>query len=124
MSPLQLPQTIALTPGEASYFYFATGMVWRNAHYATCQQPPQPLELGLLLALPILERLGKRLYKRYQAEERRVGKPAGNARPFRLSCEEVAVVTRYVLPAAGVFARPVLGKVQQKSLNLTPYLHF
>lgn len=124
MSPLLLPQTIALERGEALQLYLAVATVWREAMAAPHQQPPQPLALGLLLALPVLQRLGKRLYRVGQAEAGRVGKPSARPRAFRLSGEEVAVLTSHVLPGAGLLARPVLGKVQQKSLNLTPFVIF
>ena len=124
MSPLSLPQTIELQRGEALQLYLALGTVWREANQAPLQQPPQPLELGLLLAMPYLRKLAKRLERVCRAEAEHVGKPARRPRNFRLSCEEVAVVTKHVLPAAGMLARPALGKVQQKSLNLAPYVNF
>lgn len=124
MSSLHFPQTIELERGEAFQLYLAVATVWRDASAAPSQQPPQPLALELLLALPLMNRLGKRLYKVQQAEQRQVGKPRRKPRPFRLSCEEVAVITRHVLPAAALLARSVLGKVQQKSLNLAPYVQF
>lgn len=123
MNLQHLSQTIDLERGEALHLYLAVATVWRDAT-AALSPPPQPLALGLLLALPLLRRLGKRLYRVGQAEARQVGKPARGSRAFRLSGEEVAVLTCHVLPAAGLLARPVLGKVQQKSLNLTPYVNF
>lgn len=122
MSPLVLPQTIELARGEAGQLYWAVAGVWTQACQAPRQLRPVPLEAGLLLALPVLQRLGKRLYAAYQTEIRLVGKPRRRPRAFRLSCEEVVVVMRYVLPCAPVGVMPVLGKVQQKSLNLAPYV--
>lgn len=124
MSPLHLPQTIELVPGEAYLLSLAIGHVWREANEATSAVPPRPLELGLLLALPVLQRLGKRLWRLKEAQEQAVRLGTGRHRPraFRLTCEEVAVVTRHVLPRATCFTAGVLGKVQQKSLNLVAYV--
>lgn len=126
MSPLALPQTIELERGEAYLLGLAIGHVWRAANEATGAEPPRPLELGLLLALPVLQRLGRRLWRAKEAEEvaAQLGTPRHKPRAFRLSCEEVAVVMHYVLPRASFLTAGVLGKVQQKSLNLTPYVNF
>lgn len=126
MSPLNLPQTIELERGEAYLLGLAIGHVWRAANEATGAEPPRPLDLGLLLALPVLQRLGRRLWRVKEGEEAiaRLGKSRRKPRAFRLNCEEVAVVVRYVLPRATSFTAGVLGKVQQKSLNLTPYVNF
>ena len=124
MRPLPFPQTIELERGEAFQLYMAVATVWQNATQAVRQEPPQPLELGLLLALPLMNRLGKRLHKVCESDACQVGKPRRKPRAFHLSCEEVAVVTRHVLPVADLLARPVLGKVQQKSLNLAQYISF
>jgi hypothetical protein len=123
MSTLILPQTIELARGDAWYFYGAVARVWTDAQQAPLQVVPVPLDADLLIALPVLKRLGKRLYTVYQKERHHVGKPPRKPRTFRLSCEEVVVVMRHVLPAAPHGAASVLGKVQQKSLNLTPYVN-
>jgi hypothetical protein len=122
MSTLVLPQTIELARGEAGQLYWVVARVWTDAQQAPLQVVPVPLDANLLIALPVLKRLGKRLYAAYQKEATHIGKPPRKPRTFRLSCEEVVVVMRHVLPAAPHGASPVLGKVQQKSLNLTPYV--
>lgn len=122
MSTLLLPQTIELARGEAGQLYWAVARVWTEAQQAPRQVVPVPVDGALLVALPVLKRLGKRLYARCQKEVSQVGKPSAKPRAFRLSCEEVVVVMRHVLPVAPDGAAPVLGKVQQKSLNLAPYV--
>jgi hypothetical protein len=124
LSTLVLPQTIELERGDALQFYWAVARVWTEACQAPLQVVPVPLDAGLLVALPLLQRLGRRLYKVSQNETTQVGKPTRKPRRFKMSCEELAVVMRHVLPKASLGARSVLGKVQQKSLNLTPYIHF
>lgn len=124
MSTLVFPQTIELARGDAGQFYLAVARVWTDAQQAPLQVVPVPLEPELLLALPLLKRLGKRLYAAYQRETLVVGKPSPKPKAFRLSVEEVVVVLRHVLPAAPIGAAPVLGKVHQKSLNLTQYVKF
>jgi hypothetical protein len=124
MSVIALPQTIELERGDALQLYWAVARVWTEACQAPLQVVPVPLDAGLLVALPLLKRLGKRLYRVSQNETTQVGKPKPKPRRFKMSCEEVAVVMRHVLPSASLAARPVLGKVQQKSLNLTSYIHF
>jgi hypothetical protein len=124
VSALVLPQTIELERGDALQFYWAVARVWTQACQAPLHVVPVPLDAGLLVALPVLKRLGKRLYTVSQNETTQAGKPTRKPRSFRLSCEEVVVVMRHVLPTAPLLARSVLGKVQQKSLNLTRYIHF
>lgn len=124
MSVLVLPQVIELERGEAGQFYWAVARVWVEASQAPLQYEPIPLDVNLLIALPVLKRLGKRLYNLSQNETTHVGKPRRKPRAFRLSCEEVAVVVQHVLPVAPLQARAVLGKVQQKSLNLSRYVKF
>jgi hypothetical protein len=126
VSLLDYPQTIELVDGEAHLLGLAVGHVWRAANEAKSAEPPLPLDLGLLLALPVLKRLGKRLWRLKDAEEAaaRLGKVRRKPRAFRLSCEEVGVVMRHVWPHSTMFTAGVLGKVQQKSLNLTPFVNF
>ncbi len=123
MSALVFPQTIELRRGDAHQLYWLVARVWTDACQAPLQVVPVPLDADLLLALPVLKRLGKRLYALYQNEVSQVGKPRTRPRPFRLSCEEVIVVMRHVLPVTPAGAAPVLGQVQQKSLNLRRYVN-
>jgi len=124
MQPFLPAQTIELYQGEAYALFLAIGAVWRTASQLPTAEPPQPISLDLLLALPVLQRLAKRLWRVYEAEQRQVGKPRQKPRAFRLSCEEVGVLMRYVWPTASSFDASVLGKVQQKSLNLARYISF
>lgn len=122
MSTLLPSQTIELARGEALQLYWVVARVWVDAQQAPLQVAPVPLDADLLVALPWLKRLGKRLYSVSQKETTQVGKPLGKPRAFLLSCEEVVVVMRHVLPVAPAEAAHILGKVQQKSLNLAPYV--
>lgn len=123
MSPLDLPQTIELKRGDAHLLCLAIGAVWRAANVATVAEPPRPLDLGLLLALPVLQKLGKRLWRVHLAEQA-AARPARKPRRFRLSCEEVGVLMRHVWPTGTYFNAGALGKVQQVSLNVTAYVTF
>jgi hypothetical protein len=122
-SALVLPQTIELERGDAAHLYWAVASVWTQAQQAPLQVVPVPVAGDLLIALPLLQRLGKRLYTAYQTEACWIGKQRRRPKTFRFSCEEVVVVMRHVLPVAPEEAAPVLGKVQQKSLNLARYVH-
>lgn len=124
MTIVKFSQLVELEHGDAQQLYLAVATVWRTAYEALIQEPPHPIDISLLLALPVLQRLGKRLYKVCEADTNQVGKPRYKPRLFRFSCEEVAVVMRYVWPTGTTFTAGVLGKVQQKSLNLAPYVNF
>lgn len=74
-----------------------------------------------LLALSALNRVTGRVRRLALSEAAHVGKVSGRPRRFRLAYDEL-IALRLCVPVTGRDA--VLGKVQQKALNLAPYVNF
>jgi len=119
-----LDQIMELERGEAGQLWWAIAEKWARTIAVTAAEPPEPVEAMLLLALPVLQRVAKRLYTIDQRELSRRGKPAGRPQRFRLRHDELIVIMRFVATERISLARVPLGKVQQKSLNLEHYITF
>jgi hypothetical protein len=118
-----LSQTIQLERGEAFDLYEVIGRHWQHHVGPLCNTgPPVPAEC--LLALPVLEKVGKRLYRIDQREKSHVGKPRTKPTAFKLSYQEVVALMLHLVPHAAGFSRVPLGKVQQVSLNLAHVIKF
>jgi hypothetical protein len=111
-----LDQLIDLHRGEAAQLLGAIA--------AVAPVRSRPVAAPLLLALPVLGRLGKRLQALDQRERRVVGPPPRRPRRFRLRHDEVIALMLYVFPAPGIVARVPLGRVQQVSLSLARWIDF
>ena len=79
---------------------------------------------GVVVALPVLERVAKRLKRIDERELSHVGIPSRRPKKFRLKVDELVAIMLHVYPHASYLAPVVLGKVQQKSLNLEQYIRF
>ena len=113
-----LSQTIHLERGEAFDFYEAIARRWQPAVLQlTKAGPPVP-------AIPVLQKIGKRLYRIDQREKSHVGKPRTKPTAFKLSYQEVVALMLHLVPHAAGYSRVPLGKVQQVSLNLEPVIKF
>ncbi|MDB5268038.1 MAG: hypothetical protein JWP58_1078 [Hymenobacter sp.] len=123
MNVPNLDQTIELYHGQACQLYWQIGNVLRRVAARTSLEPPKPVDGNLVLALPVLQRVAKRLYGVAQREADAIGPPSQRPRKFKLKVVEVVAIMLHVHPVA-TGAWPELGKVQQKSLNLQQYITF
>ncbi|MDO7853171.1 hypothetical protein [Hymenobacter convexus] len=123
MSLAHLDQVIALEHGQARQLFWEIGNVLRRVALGSARQPPRRVEAALFLALPVLQRVARRLYRVAQREADALGPPRRRPWRFRLKPEEVVAIVLHVLPGA-TGALPELGKVQQQSLNLTQWVRF
>jgi hypothetical protein len=78
---------------------------------------------GIVPVLPVLARLARRLKRLDDREVTRIGLPRDTPTKLRIKGEELVAVILYVWPRAAS-AHMVLGKVQQKSLNLEQWIDF
>ena len=118
-----LDQVVVLERGEACELQQVVGNVCLEVMATLQAERPAPMPAGLLLAFPVLRRLVTRLGKVAQQEFFRVGRPGQQPVRFRLSYEELVALMLHVQPRA-TSGFVVLGKVQQKSLNLEPWLRW
>ena len=118
-----LDQVVELERGEAHALQHVVGTVCLAVIDVLQAERPAPMPAGLLLAFPVLRRLVTRLGKVAQQEFFRVGRPGPQPVRFRLSYEELVALMLHVQPRA-TSGFVVLGKVQQKSLNLEQYIKF
>lgn len=116
-----LDQVLELEHGEAQQLLAHLAAYGKRVATVVGPGGRGSLEPVQLLALPTLNRLAKRVGNLVACELRHVGKPSGRPRQFRLSYHEL-IALRLCVPVTGYDA--VLGKVQQKSLNLAPYVNF
>jgi hypothetical protein len=123
MSLPHLDQTIELAHGEPRALFWQIGDVLRQVALGSALEPPRPVAPDLFLALPALQRVARRLQTAARRDAAVVGPAPRRPRRFRLKAEEVVAIMCYVHPVAtGAWVE--LGKVQQKSLNLTPWIRF
>jgi len=115
----QLDQVLELRHGEAQQFLAHFAAFGRRAAAVLGPDGHGSLEPVELLALPTLNRLAKRVGNLAGRELRHVGEPPRRPLRLRLSYDELIAV-RLCLPVTGFDA--VLGQVQQKGLNLAPYI--
>lgn len=117
-----LDQVIELQRGEAGLLGWAVADKCRRTLARTGADRPVPG--ALLLALPALQRVAKRLQALDQRELNVVGVPSRKPHRFRLRYDEVVAMMLYVFPEPISAARVPLGKVQQKALNLARWIDF
>lgn len=125
-----LDQVVELERGEAAALGHALSGAWKRAMSCFSGDPvTRRATTGEYLAVAVFEKLARRLFKRHEWEL--AHPPAfrkSRARPapwrLRLHGEELAVVMTYCWPHATIFDRVVLGKIQQKSLNIEYCLNF
>ncbi|MDB5270226.1 MAG: hypothetical protein JWP58_3266 [Hymenobacter sp.] len=123
MSLAHLDQTIELGHGEPRQLYWQIGDLLARVAMRSQLPTPRPIEGNLFLALPALQRVGKRLYRVAQREADAIGPPRERPRRFRMKADEVVAIMLHVHPVAtGAWVE--LGKVHQVSLNLERYLDF
>lgn len=119
-----LDQIIELERGQAGELWWAVADCGRrNLVRLHMQQPCQVESAGVVVALPALERVAKRLKRIDERELRHVGLPRRKPVRFRLKVDEVVAIMLYVWPHAGS-GHVVLGKVHQVSLNLEQVICF
>ncbi|UOQ99885.1 hypothetical protein MUN81_10380 [Hymenobacter sp. 5317J-9] len=120
-----LDQTIDLERGDAGQLWWAVADCGRrNAARLLSPQGTAVEAAGIVPALGCLERVAKRLKRLDERERTRVGLPRRKPVKFRLQVDELVAIMLYVYPRASFLAPAPLGKVQQKSLNLEPYIRF
>lgn len=120
-----LDQIIELQRGEAGQLCFAIADCGRRNLVRLHMRPGRRVESpGVVVALPVLERVARRLKRIAEREQAHVGIPRRKPVKFRLRCDELVAIMCYVFPLAELSARVVLGKVHQVSLNLEHLIKF
>jgi hypothetical protein len=122
MSLAHLDQTIELERGEAGQLWWAVADCGRRNLVRLLTPGLCPESAGVVVALPVLERVAKRLKRLDERELSHVGIPGRKPKKFRLKVDEVVAIMLYVYPRASFLAPVALGKVQQKSLTLESYI--
>ena len=117
-----LDQVIELERGEAGQLWEAVADCGRR-HLLRVLDGRRPESAGIVVALPVLERVAQRLKRIDERERAHVGRPRRRPVKFRLGVDELVGLMLYVFPHA-CSGRVVLGKVQQKALNLAPGIRF
>ncbi|WP_210521595.1 hypothetical protein [Hymenobacter terricola] len=124
MNLSHLDQIIELERGEAGLLWWAVADCGRRNLVRLHMRPGRQVEsAGVVVALPVLERVAKRLKRIDNRELRHVGIPRRKPVKFRLKMDELVAIMLYVWPHAWSGHVP-LGKVQQKSLNLEQFIDF
>jgi hypothetical protein len=126
-SHMKLPlrtQTILLERGEAFALYYVIASWWKQASDSLNCEARLRATPEQVLAMPVLQRVGKRLHRIDQREAVTVGKPRKKPTSFKLSYDEVAALMLHLVPHAAGLNRVPLGKVQQVSLNLEDIIRF
>ncbi|GAB3660058.1 hypothetical protein GCM10027594_30560 [Hymenobacter agri] len=121
MQLAHLDQVIALERGEARELWWAMAECGRRNLARLSRPLGAPVDsAGVVVALPALERVARRLKRIDERERHQVGIPSRRPKKFRLRVDELAALMLYVWPESlpGHAGHVVLGKVQQKSLNL------
>jgi hypothetical protein len=116
----QLDQVIELECGEAGQLLWHLTQLGKQVAFVLSSDGHGHVAPQVLIALPAMSRVVKRLQRLDERDQVQVGKPA-KPRRFRLAFDELLAIRLY-LPVTGADA--VLGKVQQKSLNLETYVAF
>jgi hypothetical protein len=124
MNLSHLDQIIELDRGEAGQLWWAVADCGRRNLVRLHMRPGTQVEsAGVVVALPTLERVARRLKRIDDRERSHVGLPRRKPVKFRLKVDELVAIMLHVWPHA-YSGHVVLGKVQQKSLNLEQYIHF
>ena len=124
MSLAHLDQIIELERGEAGQLWWAVADCGRRNLVRLLHPHGDKVEsAGVVVALPMLARVARRLKRIDEREQHHIGLPRRRPVKFRLKVEEVAALMLYVWPHAASGHVP-LGKVQQKSLNLDQRMDF
>ena len=119
-----LDQVIELERGEAGQLWWAVADCGRRNLVRLHMQPPCRVEsAGVVVALPALERVARRLRRIDEREQHQVGLPRRRPVRFRLKVDELVAIMLYVFPHATSGHVP-LGKVHQVSLNLDRCIDF
>lgn len=119
-----LDQIIELERGEAGQLWWAVADCGRRNLVRLHMRPGVHVESpGVVVALPALERVAKRLKRIDDRERSHVGIPRRKPVNFRLRCDELVAIMLYVWPHAAS-GHLVLGKVHQVSLNLDQFIDF
>ena len=119
-----LDQVIELERGEAGQLWWAVADCGRRNLVRLHMRPGTRVEsAGVVVALPALERVAKRLLRITDRELSRMGLPRRKPVKFRLKVDELAAIMLYVWPHA-CSGHVVLGQVHQKSLNLDQDIKF
>ena len=116
-----LDQVLELERGEAAQLLEHLRLLGQRVAWVLCPEGCGALQPHELLALPALHRVTRRVRRLAEREQAHAGKPSARPRKFRLAYDELLAL-RLCVPVTGHDA--VLGKVQQKSLNLAPYVCF
>jgi hypothetical protein len=116
-----LDQVLELQRGEARQLLEHLTTLGERMAFVLSPEGHGSLKPHELLALPALNRVTGRVRRLALSAAAQVGKASGRPRRFRLSYDEL-IALRLCVPVTGLDA--VLGKVQQKSLNLAPYVNF
>ncbi|UOQ96636.1 hypothetical protein MUN81_15475 [Hymenobacter sp. 5317J-9] len=127
MNLAHLDQVIELERGEAGQLWWAVSEVGRR-NLARLSRPlgARVDSAGIVVALPALARIAKRLKRIDEREQHHVGVPGRKPKKFRLKVDELVALMLHVWPesAPGHMGHVPLGKVQQKSLNLEQCIRF
>jgi hypothetical protein len=120
-----LDQVIELERGEAGELWWAISECGRR-NLARLSRPPgaRVEAAGVVVALPALERVARRLKRLDERERNHVGIASRKPKKFRLQVDELVALMLYVWAesAPGHMGHVPLGKLQQKSLNLESYI--
>lgn len=121
-----LDQIIELERGEAGQLWWAIFDCGRRNALRLGMRPGEGHRVdsaGVVVALPVLNRVAKRLKRLDERELSHVGIPSRKPKRFRLKVDELVAIMLYVWPHAASCKVP-LGKVHQKSFNLEQYIRF
>jgi hypothetical protein len=114
----ELDQIIELERGEAGQLLWHLTQLGKQVAFVLSDYGHGQVEPAVLIALPAMSRVVRRLKRIEESEQERKSKPA-KPRRFRLAFDELLAIHLYV-PVTG--DDMVLGKVQQKCLNLDAYV--
>ncbi len=124
MNLRHLDQIIELERGEAGQLWWAVSDCGRrNLVRLHMQHATRVESAGVVVALPALERVARRLKTIDERERCFSGIPSRRPKKFRLKVDELVAIMLYVWPHAAS-GHVVLGKVQQQSLNLDQRIKF
>jgi len=124
-----LDQLVPLERGEAGLLARAVQVLLEDTTQSTT--PVQPIEL--LLVAP-LAKLATKLHRRHAAEQAKPLRPGQRSKPWQCRASGYQLcalhLTRHALQHCGLRSEEnialvgILGKFQQKSLNLTNWINF
>lgn len=124
-----LDQLVLLERGEAGLLAKALAVLVRDVTQAT-----RPVSMTTAIALPALATLATTLGRRHLREQLAPVRPGRRPKPrtFRISYDQLAVLLHYRVPMCycglndteQLQLRSVVGKFQQKALNLEHVIRF